>query len=106
MIMIRHLWAFVLVSTLIWTSPPRHAAAQSPATQPAAPDMTVQSVKIQGSLDLENGVPIRWRKPDGSGYVNVFMMDKNGTLQLCHDPFYFEQLKPEKSKTKDKDEKE
>jgi hypothetical protein len=74
-----------------------------PAAQPA--DMTLQSVKIQGSLDLDNGVPIRWKKPDGSGYVNIFTVDKNGTLQLCHDPFYFEQPIPDK-KTKPKDAQE
>src|SRR6476661_1799026 len=74
-------------------------------TAPAS-DLTVQSVKVQGSLDLENGVPIRWKKPDGSGYVNIFVLDKNGTLQLCHDPFYFEQPKPDKSvKVKSQEEK-
>jgi hypothetical protein len=39
--------------------------------------------------------------------VNVFVMNKDGTLQLCHDPFYFEQPKPDKSvKTKDHAERE
>src|SRR5437016_6219409 len=74
-------------------------AAEPPATQPAIPAAgnapgnvtTFQNVKVQGALDLENGVPIRWKKPDGSGYVNILTFDKNGTLQLCHDPYYFQQ---------------
>ena len=86
---------------------PSIARADSSATQPAAGDLTLNSVKIQGSLDLENGVPIRWKKPDGSGYVNIFTLDKNGTLQLCHDPFYFEQIKPDKNtKSKGAEEKQ
>jgi hypothetical protein len=78
-------WVFAVGSLLHGA-----AEAQAPATRPAD-TLTLQSVKIQGSLDLENGVPIRWKKPDGSGYINIFMVDKNGTLQLCHDPFFFEQ---------------
>jgi hypothetical protein len=58
--------------------------AQAPQT------LTVQNVKVQGSLDLDNGVPIRWKKPDGTGYVTIFTLNKDGTLQLCHDPFFWE----------------
>src|SRR5882724_6669959 len=98
------LW--VLTIGMICSVGARPAVGEPSATQPA-PSMTVQSVKIQGSLDLDNGVPIRWKKPDGSGYVNIFMLDKNGTLQLCQDPFYFEQDKPDKSvKPKDPQERE
>src|SRR6266516_7838963 len=57
-------------------------------TQPS--DLTLKNVTVTGSLDLDNGVPVRWKKPDGSGYVNVFMLDKNGTLQLCQDPYYWD----------------
>jgi hypothetical protein len=61
------------------------------AASPAEPkDVTLQNVKIQGSLDLDTGVPIRWRKPDGSGYVNVATLDKDGTLRLCDDPYYYD----------------
>jgi hypothetical protein len=73
--------AFALISVI--------GFAQAPTTQLAS--VTLQNVKVQGSLDLENEVPIRWRKPDGSGYVTIFTLDKNGTLQLCHDPFFFDQ---------------
>src|SRR5439155_23661449 len=52
-------------------------------------DLTLKNVTIQGSLDLENGVPVRWKKPDGSGYVNIFELDKNGTLRLGDDPYYY-----------------
>src|SRR5437867_4420976 len=93
----------IALTCAVWAQP---AAVASSATQPS-PDITVQSVKIHGSLDLDNGVPIRWKKPDGSGYVNIFLLDKNGTLQLCHDPFYFEQDKPDRSvKPKDPQERE
>src|SRR6478736_9297003 len=93
---------FVLALAIGMTLCARPAAAAEPPTE-----LTVQNVKIQGSLDLENGVPIRWKKPDGSGYVNIFVLDKNGTLQLCHDPFYFEQPKPDKSvKVKSQEEKQ
>jgi hypothetical protein len=63
--------------------------ADSP-TPPPPKDVTLQNVKIQGSLDLDTGVPIRWRKPDGSGYVNVATLDKDGTLRLCDDPYYYD----------------
>jgi hypothetical protein len=61
------------------------------ADSPEQPkDVTLQNVKIQGSLDLDTGVPIRWKKPDGSGYVNVASLDKDGTLRLCDDPYYYD----------------
>jgi hypothetical protein len=60
------------------------------STTAPADATTVRNLKVEGSLDLENGVPIRWKKPDGSGYVNIFMLDSKGTLQLCHDPFYWD----------------
>jgi hypothetical protein len=59
--------------------------------QPAAwKGVTLQNVRIQGSLDLDTGVPIRWKKPDGSGYVNVATLDKDGSLRLCDDPYYYD----------------
>jgi hypothetical protein len=71
------------------------AAAEPVAATPTPPSpekvTTLQNVQIKGTLDLDNGVPIRWKKPDGTGYVNIFRMDKNGTLQLCPDPFFFDQ---------------
>lgn len=66
-------------------------AADAPTTVPfSGEDLTVRNVKIEGSLDLDNGVPIRWKKPDGSGYINILMLDDKGTLQLAHDPYYWE----------------
>ena len=58
--------------------------------------MTVHDIKIEGSLDLSNGVPIRWQKPDGTGYVSIFVLDKNGTLRLCDDPYYYDATKTER----------
>jgi hypothetical protein len=46
--------------------------------------------KIRGSLDLDNNVPIRWKKPDGSGYISIFALDEKGTVRLCNDPYFFE----------------
>ena len=80
----------------------RHALAETApadASSSSSSSMTLQNVKVQGSLDLDNGVPIRWKKPDGSGYVNIFTLDKNGTLQLCSDSFFFDQPRPDKSVT-------
>src|SRR4051794_24705074 len=65
-------------------------AAQAAPTSRSITDVTLKNLKIEGSLDLENNVPIRWKKPDGSGYVNIFMLDKNGTVQLCQDPYYWD----------------
>jgi hypothetical protein len=79
----------VMISTIL-TARAGAAAPPTTAASDAADVMTLKNVKIEGTLDLENGVPIRWKKPDGSGYVNIFMLDKNGTLQLCHDPYYWD----------------
>jgi hypothetical protein len=67
-------------------------APASPAqtTRWASETTSLNNVEIHGSLDLANGVPIRWKKPDGSGYINIFVLDKNGTLRLCNDPYFYQ----------------
>ena len=65
------------------------AAAPVESGNEAVDTKTLKHLKIQGSLDLDNGVPIRWKKPDGSGYINIFILDTNGTLQLCRDEYFW-----------------
>jgi hypothetical protein len=55
-----------------------------------ADNVVAENVKVTGSLDLDTGVPIRWKNPDGSGYVNIFTLDKSGALRLCDDPYYYD----------------
>jgi hypothetical protein len=86
----------VLVFLLGADAPQQPPAAAPAAAAAAAKDVTLQNVKIQGSLDLDTGVPIRWKKPDGSGYVNVATLDKDGSLRLCDDPYYYEAPKTDK----------
>src|SRR5437763_13556322 len=71
--------------------PAAHSATTQPIARDSSHDSAAQSLRLRGNLDLENGASIRWRRPDGSGYVNILTLDKSGTLQLCHDPYYFEQ---------------
>src|SRR5438874_755280 len=45
--------------------------------------MTIHVIKIEGSLNLSNGVPLRWQKPDGTAYVSIFVLDNNGPLPIA-----------------------
>ncbi|WP_428940318.1 hypothetical protein [Fontivita pretiosa] len=79
------LLAACMVLTLgIWRQVPAQQAGESDAP------VTLKSPRIEGSLDLGNNVPIRWKKADGSGYINILQVDENGTVRLCNDPYFWE----------------
>ncbi|HWP39753.1 MAG TPA: hypothetical protein VNL70_02420 [Tepidisphaeraceae bacterium] len=76
--------ACIVLSLGVWRQLPAQQAGEADSS------VTLKNPRIQGSLDLDNNVPIRWKRPDGSGYVSILQVDQNGTVRLCHDPYFWE----------------